>query len=71
MTSSNSSPSEISTPSIPRRILPKRARKETSYYPSDSESENEAEDDEEYNSEEEVSLVSKAHGTTSVFNYLG
>ncbi|KAL9631800.1 MAG: hypothetical protein Q9204_004065 [Flavoplaca sp. TL-2023a] len=34
------------TPAVPRRILPKRARKETSYYPSESESENEAEKDE-------------------------
>ncbi|KAL8979654.1 MAG: hypothetical protein Q9205_005066 [Flavoplaca limonia] len=59
MTSSNSSTGEMSTPSVPRRILPKRARKETSYYPSESESENEAEDDEEYNSEGEVSLLNK------------
>ncbi|KAL8833708.1 MAG: hypothetical protein Q9176_007864 [Flavoplaca citrina] len=59
MTSSNSSTGDMSTPSVPRRILPKRARKETSYYPSESESENETEDDAEYNSEEEVSLLNK------------
>ncbi|KAL9033348.1 MAG: hypothetical protein Q9180_005992, partial [Flavoplaca navasiana] len=59
MTSSDRSTGELSTPSVPRRILPKRARKETSYYPSESGSENEAEDDEEYNSEEETSLLSK------------
>ncbi|KAL8657419.1 MAG: hypothetical protein Q9226_001933 [Calogaya cf. arnoldii] len=49
----------MSTQAVPRRILPKRARKETSYYPSESESENEAKVDEAYNSEEEVTRPSK------------
>ncbi|KAI4271819.1 MAG: hypothetical protein L6R38_006764 [Xanthoria sp. 2 TBL-2021] len=47
----NTSSSAIKAQATPRRILPKRKRKETSYFPSDSESDLEGGDAEEYDSE--------------------
>ncbi len=49
----NASSSAIKAQPTPRRILPKRKRKETSYYPSDSESDFEDAEAEDYDPEAE------------------
>lgn len=55
----NTSSSAIKAQATPRRILPKRKRKETSYFPSDSESDLEGVDAEEYDSEIESAPSAK------------
>ncbi|KAL8879890.1 MAG: hypothetical protein Q9192_008139 [Flavoplaca navasiana] len=61
MASDTNSTLKMSHQAVPRRILPKRARKETSYYPSESETgpESEVEDDEDYVAEEKALSSSK------------
>ncbi|KAL9037793.1 MAG: hypothetical protein Q9180_003520 [Flavoplaca navasiana] len=61
MSSNTNSIRKMSHQAVPRRILPKRARKETSYYPSESETgpESEVEDDEAYDAEGKAFASSK------------
>ncbi|KAL8875944.1 MAG: hypothetical protein Q9192_008957, partial [Flavoplaca navasiana] len=61
MASDTNSTLKMSHQAVPRRILPKRARKETSYYPSESETgpESEVEDDEDYVADEKALSSSK------------
>lgn len=52
---------KMSHQAVPCRLMPKRAQKETSYYPSESETgpESEVEDDEDYDAEDKASSSSK------------
>ncbi|KAL8647402.1 MAG: hypothetical protein Q9226_006444 [Calogaya cf. arnoldii] len=63
----HASSTAVKAQATPRRVLPKRKRKETSYFPSDSESDLEDHEAVEYNSESEVApSAKKAKATPAI-----